>query len=55
MTKRVKIDIILIVDEKINGELFLELPDDKEFLQDLGLSPAFKRLLIRKAKQVAQQ
>ena len=36
----------------INGELFLELPDDKELLEELKLSPAFKRLVIRKAKQV---
>ena len=36
----------------VNGELFLELPDDKDFLDDLKLSPAFKRLIVRKAKEV---
>lgn len=40
---------IMIIGNKINGELFLELP---EFLQELELSPSFKRLIIKKAKQV---
>ena len=37
----------------INGELFLELPDDKEWLEELKLSGAFKRLITNKVKQVS--
>ena len=37
---------------KINGELFLELEEDEEFLKELNLSPAFKRLVKKKAKEV---
>ena len=36
----------------VNGELFLELPDDKEFLQELKLTHAFNRLVVKKAKEV---
>ena len=37
----------------INGELFLELPEDKELLDELELKAAFKRLVKRKAKEVS--
>ena len=42
-----------LTDGLINGELFLELPDDKELLDDLKLAPAFKRLVKRKAEEVS--
>ena len=42
-----------IIAGGINGELFAEIPEDKgELLQDLKLSPGFKRLLVKRAKQV---
>lgn len=41
-----------LLDGLINGELFLELPDDKELLDDLNLSPAFKRLVKKRAEKV---
>ena len=37
---------------KINGELFLELPEDEEFLKELKLSLGFKKLVVKKAKEV---
>ena len=39
----------------INGELFLELPEDTELLQSLKLCLAFKRLVVKKAKEVCQR
>ena len=36
----------------INGELFLELPGDDELLKELQLSIGFKRLVVKKAKEV---
>ena len=39
---------------KINGELFLELEEDEEFLRDLNLSLGFKRRVKRKAKEVSK-
>ena len=41
-----------LLEGLINGELFLKLPDDKELLDDLSLSLAFKRLVKKKASQV---
>lgn len=37
---------------EVNGELFLTLDEDEEFLKELNLSSAFKRLVKIKVKQV---
>ena len=39
-------------DNKINGELFLELEEDEELLRELNLSLGFKKLVKRMVKQV---
>ena len=43
---------VLYSAAKINGELFLDLSEDQELLEELNLSLAFKRLVVRKAKEV---
>ena len=42
----------LQTDAKINGELFLDLPNDEELLKGVELSRAFRKLVGRKAKEV---
>jgi hypothetical protein len=37
---------------KINGVLFLDLSTDEELLKELNLSLAFKRLVVKKVKEV---
>ena len=42
-----------MAEEKVNAELFLDLPDDETFLNELGLSGGFKRLVVKKANEVS--
>lgn len=35
--------------------MFLDLPDDEEWLKDLGLSRGFKRLVVKKVKEVGEK
>ena len=42
----------LVSDGLINGELFLELPNNKELLDKLNLTPAFKALVEKRANEV---
>ena len=42
-----------MAEEKVNAELFLDLPDDEDFLKGLGLSLGFKKLVVKKANEVS--
>ena len=42
-----------MAEEKVNAELFLDLPDDEEFLKGLGVSLGFKKLVVKKDNEVS--